>query len=181
MSTLIDAESIIYLFNKLFQQSQNTVLVRGRSEPIYLPANSQCRFDQIVFAHGFVASAFHEVAHWCVAGDQRRLLEDYGYWYQPDGRSVGQQAEFERVEVKPQALEWVFSKASNQRFCLSADNLSAGLSVSQSFKLAIIAQVQEYFELGFPERADLMISALCEEFRGGSSLAINAFCLDDLN
>ncbi|GAM69307.1 transporting ATPase [Vibrio sp. JCM 19236] len=25
----------------------------------------------------------HEIAHWCVAGPKRRLLEDFGYWYEP--------------------------------------------------------------------------------------------------
>lgn len=51
----------------------------------------------------------HELAHWCIAGPERRLLADYGYWYEPDGRTEQIQAEFEKVEVKPQAVEWILS------------------------------------------------------------------------
>ncbi len=53
----------------------------------------------------FYASALHEIAHWCIAGENRCQQVDYGYWYEPNGRSEERQFEFEKVEVKPQALE----------------------------------------------------------------------------
>ncbi len=39
------------------------------------------------------------------------LLPDLGYWYAPDGRIEEQQALFEQVEIKPQAIEWLFAKS----------------------------------------------------------------------
>jgi elongation factor P hydroxylase len=64
----------------------------------------------------YLASALHEVAHWCLAGVERRKLEDYGYWYSPDGRSRGEQSAFENVEARPQALEWILSDTCNSCF-----------------------------------------------------------------
>ena len=81
----------------------------GEDEPIYLPADQQCAHHRIIFAHGFFASALHEISHWCIAGPERRLLVDFGYWYEPDGRDVLKQAEFERLEIKPQAVEWALA------------------------------------------------------------------------
>ena len=70
-----------------------------------------------------LGGALHEVAHWCVAGPRRRCLDDYGYWYAPDGRDAAAQAEFLRVEVRPQALEALFCAACNHPFRVSLDNL----------------------------------------------------------
>lgn len=94
-------DDLIRLFNATFETGHNTVLLRGDSEPLYLPADANCSRHRIFFAHGFYASALHEIAHWCLAGQRRRQLEDYGYWYRPDGRDAWEQAEFERVESRP--------------------------------------------------------------------------------
>lgn len=79
-----DYNHLISVFNQTFMPSHNTELLLGGDEPIYLPASEEHRHHRIIFARGFYASALHEVAHWCIAGPQRRLLEDYGYWYHPD-------------------------------------------------------------------------------------------------
>lgn len=57
-------------------------------------------------------------------GKERRKLEDFGYWYEPDGRSEERQRDFEKVEVKPQALEWILATAAGFRYFASADNLN---------------------------------------------------------
>src|SRR5690606_41366486 len=88
-----DIADLIRLFDDEFRASHNTVLVRGGDEPIYLPADEQHPQHRVIFAHGFYASALHEIAHWCIAGPERRLLVDYGYWYRPDGRTEAEQAE----------------------------------------------------------------------------------------
>src|SRR3546814_2809228 len=54
------------------------------------------------------------VAHWCLAGAARRRQDDYGYWYAADGRDLEQQHLFEQVEVKPQALELLFSDVRSE-------------------------------------------------------------------
>jgi len=79
----------------------------------------------------------------------------------PDGRDAAQQAEFERVEAKPQALEWAFHIAAGSRFRVSADNLS-GIPVDrEGFSRRVHAQLLRFAEQGFPPRAQCFIDALC--------------------
>lgn len=132
------------------------------AEPIYRPASKNHPHHRIVFANDFYASALHEIAHWCVAGKERRLLEDFGYWYNPDGRDASQQAEFEKVEIKPQAYEWVFSQAAEFKFHFSADNLLSDCGASEEFKLAVQSQVFSWIETELPCRAKLFKEALNE-------------------
>ncbi|KGJ92407.1 elongation factor P hydroxylase [Thalassotalea sp. ND16A] len=153
-------QDLINIFAELFFTSENTRLVKGDDEPVYLPADSGCDFHRVIFAHGFYASAFHEVSHWCIAGANRRLIEDFGYWYAPDGRDAQQQQQFEQVEIKPQAIEWAFCVASGFNFNVSADNLS-GIEVDRfGFQHKVYLQVQHYLAHGFPARAQQFIDAL---------------------
>lgn len=167
-----DHRILVDLFSVCFEQQFNTRLVANASvqpqlarefatEPVYLPTNPQCPFNRIVFAHGFFSSALHEIAHWCIAGKARRRLVDYGYWYEPDDRNADQQAEFERVEVKPQAIEWAFCLASGYPFEVSADNLSSVQVDRAGFRAKVHAQLTRYFTAGFPPRAKHFIEALC--------------------
>lgn len=132
------------MFNQSLGVKYQTRLVGGGAEPEYIPASNSAVCHQIIFTHDYFASALHELAHWCVAGEQRRLQHDYGYWYEPDGRTPEQQQAFEQVEVRPQALEWMFSEACGVRFRVSADNLDANLGASHEFTQAIVAQVHRY-------------------------------------
>ena len=104
----------------------------------------------------------HEISHWLIAGQQRRQLVDYGYWYVPDGRSAKQQKQFEQVEIKPQALEWILSEACGYRFVLSVDNLNGEPGDISSFKQAIVEQVQVYCREGLPARAKQLRDCLCK-------------------
>jgi elongation factor P hydroxylase len=153
-------QDLIQLFDHSFAIIENTRLVKGSDEPIYLPAGDKCNYHQIVFAHGYFASALHEVAHWCIAGKERRLLQDYGYWYCPDGRDQTQQTEFEQVEVRPQAIEWAFSIAANKDFRVSTDNLSGVPADAQVFQYRVREQALAYLHHGFPARAQHFIQVL---------------------
>lgn len=156
-------QDLINIFNHTFRDSYNTVLIAGEDEPVYLPAEGVHKQHRIVFAHYFYASALHEIAHWLVAGEQRRLLVDYGYWYEPDGRDAGQQAEFEKVEVTPQAIEWALAASCGFKFEVSADNLS-GISIDRlGFKHKVHDKVICFLQNGFAERTMLLIDA-CREF-----------------
>ena len=161
-------KDLIMLFNTTFTETENTVLIKGGHEPIYIPANKSQLHHQIVFAHGYFASALHEIAHWCIAGKQRRLLEDYGYWYSPDGRDVTQQTEFEKVEVKPQAIEWAFSCASGKPFSVSTDNLNGESSDPQCFQKAVQQQAKHYLDNAFPPRAAEFIRVLQAFYQTGN-------------
>ncbi|MCO4836751.1 MAG: elongation factor P hydroxylase [Oceanospirillaceae bacterium] len=172
--TPCQCQKIITLFDELFAHSHHTKLVcalcDGRygeaDEPVYEPANAVRSYHQLVFAHGYFSSALHEISHWCVAGSARRLLEDFGYWYQPDGRSALEQAEFEKVEIKPQAIEWLLSLASNTVFVASADNLSGEKCDDLAFRLLLSAQARRYLAHGLPTRAALLLSKLQQTYGG---------------
>lgn len=155
-----DINDLISIFDQCFFQEFNTLLQGGAEEPIYLPADKQTPHHRIMFSYDYFASALHEIAHWCVAGEERRGQVDYGYWYEPDGRSVDQQVEFERVEVKPQALEWLLAEAAGRKFRVSADNLSLRLGASDAFKADIALQARSYCKNGIPERPKRLIHAL---------------------
>ncbi|CAI8157089.1 MAG: Elongation factor P hydroxylase [Pseudidiomarina mangrovi] len=150
---------LIQVFSECFSVTENTRLIAGEHEPYYQPAG-ELPYHQVVFAHGFFASALHEIAHWCIAGAKRRQLFDYGYWYEPDGRNAEQQAVFEQVERKPQALEWLFSLCCGSEFQVSVDNLS-GIEVDRhGFTAAVRQQLQSYLQHGLPPRAEQFARAL---------------------
>jgi len=169
-------QDLIALFNESFSELYNTRLVKGGEEPIYLPANEIRNYHAIYFAHGYYSSALHEVSHWLIAGKERRQLEDFGYWYVPDGRTAEQQKVFEQVEVKPQAIEWILSVAAGYRFYISADNLNGEATDAYDFKHAVLDQVKTYSIQGLPERAEQLRKKLSGFY--GTSDCIDVECFD---
>ncbi|MDD1783219.1 elongation factor P hydroxylase [Enterovibrio sp. ZSDZ35] len=156
-----DYNDLISVFNQTFIDTFNTELLLGGDEPIYLPADEENAKHRIIFARGFFASALHEVAHWCIAGPERRLLEDYGYWYQPDGRDEVTQMEFEKVEIKPQAVEWILSASCGFRFQVSCDNLNGNFEPDRPlFTDKVRRQVLAYLDADMPPRAKAYSDAL---------------------
>ena len=173
-------QDLISVFKECFFISHNTVLVKGEGEPIYLPQNESRNHNEIHFAHGFFASALHEISHWLIAGEQRRKLEDFGYWYEPDGRSEAQQSLFEKMEVKPQAIEWILSKACGFSFRVSCDNLNGHESDTEPFKKAVLEQVKTYLKNGLPERTEKLKSALSKFYKNEIILTADDFSLNEL-
>ena len=172
-------QDLINLFNHCFDKEFNTRLVKGADEPIYLPASESCNYHQLIFAHGYYASALHEVAHWCIAGRKRRLLEDFGYWYEADGRNAEEQKVFEQVEKKPQAVEWAFCAAANKKFNVSADNLNGFQGDANAFKRSVYAQILLYIDKGFPPQAQLFIKSLTEFYHVAFPLTVEHFNFED--
>lgn len=166
---------LILHFNHWFSHL-NVNLVKGDFEPEYFPA-TVTQPARIQFAHGFFNSALHEISHWSIAGEQRRLLPDLGYWYAPDGRTQEQQALFEQVEIKPQAIEWLFAQAFGRKFRVSLDNLTGEGGDGRTFKDNVFAQVQRYFngEAKLPRDAKRFIECICYCTRGGKTLQIAEF------
>lgn len=154
-------QDLIEIFNQTFFADYNTKLELGGDEPIYLPADSQTPYHRIIFARGFYASALHEIAHWCVAGPERRLLEDFGYWYEPDGRTAEVQAAFEQVEVRPQAYEWILALSAGFPFNVSCDNLHGDFEPDRlGFMHKVHAQVMDILQAGLPVRVKMLSYAL---------------------
>ena len=129
------------LFDECFAKQFNTQLVGGAAEPYYC-APHEGNPAEIHFSHDYFRSALHEIAHWCVAGDERRQRNDYGYWYAPDGRNAEQQREFEKVEVMPQAWELLFCAACGHPFRVSMDNLDNSPSDVSDFEKAVFEQAK---------------------------------------
>ena len=155
-----DVSELIQLFDNTFFEKYNTRLVRGGDEPLYLPAGKETDYAQIIFAHGYFSSALHEIAHWCIAGPERRKQVDYGYWYAPDGRNAEQQAKFEAVEVLPQAIEWAYCLACGLKFNVSIDNLNGEQGDVLAFKSSVAYKLSQLLTHGFPERAEMFLEVL---------------------
>jgi elongation factor P hydroxylase len=152
-------EQLIEIFDGCFADDFNTRLIKGDDEPIYLPADDDVPYNRIVFAHGFYASGLHEISHWCIAGKARRELVDFGYWYCPDGRDAMTQSQFEDVEVKPQAFDWLFCVAAGFPFNVSCDNLEGDFEPDRIAFSAASCQVMTYLEQGIPERPARLFGA----------------------
>ena len=173
-----EAEQVDWLilhFNHWFSHL-NVTLIKGDFEPEYFPATSDTS-ARIQFAHGFFNSALHEISHWTIAGDERRKLADLGYWYAPDGRTAEQQALFEQVEIKPQAIEWLFAQAFGRKFRVSLDNLTGDAGNGSTFKDNVFEQLQKYFngEAQLPRDAECFIHCICICCRAGNPLQIDEF------
>lgn len=175
-----DCQDLIHLFADCFASEFNTRLVGGAPEPVYLPMDAEEPMHRIIFTLDYYRSALHEIAHWCVAGAARRQLADFGYWYAPDGRTAEQQGAFEQVEVKPQALEWLFCEAAGHPFRVSLDNLSGDATDATPFKTRVVEQVQNYLSDGIPERPARFIDALLTHYRPGSALQAQDFSVERL-
>jgi len=180
---LFDPAQLERVFSDCFADSCNTRLLGGAAEPFYQPAVVSVGYHALYYRADFFASALHEVAHWCIAGAQRRLQPDFGYWYTPEGRSVEQQNSFELLEYKPQALEWFFSQACAYRFQVSPDNPdldSAGMLDITAFQRRVVAQALAWQKEGLPTRAGVFYAALCREFRTYIPAAQLSFTLAQL-
>jgi hypothetical protein len=154
---MIKAAHVETIFNATFTRF-NTQLKGGALEPVYRARQDEGLPDLIYYREDYTASALHEVSHWCLAGKARRRLDDFGYWYIAD-RDGRQQQDFELVETRPQALEWIFSKAAGLPFRVSVDNCK--MVTSASFKKQVQDAV-EALRLSLPSRAGLMAAALAE-------------------
>lgn len=173
-------QDLIVLFEQCFLTTYNTRLIKGEDEPIYLPMSKDRDYHSIVFAHGYFSSALHECSHWFIAGEKRRMLEDFGYWYVPDGRNTEQQALFQQVEVKPQAIEWILSVACKHSFRVSVDNLNGSSADTDTFKKAVFDQVLDYCAQGLPPRAEVFRRALCSFYKSPLELSSDAYDLEGI-
>ena len=175
------SERLENVFHDCFLLAENTRLVGGAEEPLYQPAQAAGEACLLYYREDFFASALHEIAHWCIAGQARRRQLDFGYWYAPEGRNPVQQRAFEAVEVQPQALEWYFSQACGYQFRVSVDNLDPGsgkLPDTLDFRRQVAAQARHWQREGLPRRAGVFYTALTVEFNTGLDIADLEFAED---
>lgn len=153
------AERISSAFNRAFHERWNTVMSGGGDEPLYLPAIDGGP-ARIVFTRDYASSALHEAAHWCIAGSARRERVDYGYEYQAPPRSSAQARRFFRLETRCQALELLFSRAADQAFTVSVDDLDASPAAIRRFERAVREAAERLRFAGLPPRAALFRDVL---------------------
>lgn len=153
------------LFAACFGERYQTTLCGGHDEPFYQPPDGR-EPARLCYRADYFRSALHEVAHWCVAGVERRRLPDFGYWYEPDGRSAAQQQAFQAAEVRPQAFELVFCAAAGHRFSVSLDNLgmNAGTDVA-AFESRVFEVAQNLLDAP-PKRMAQWARCLSGHYRG---------------
>lgn len=179
-------QDLVQIFDACFGASHNTQLVKGGCEPLYLPSHTKLDgyvtrpYHQIIFAHGFFRSALHEIAHWLVAGAQRRQRVDYGYWYEEDGRSAAQQVQFEQVEVRPQAIEWILTRSCGHKFCVSIDNLNGEMTNPEPFKRAVAAQAQQIIDEGLSVRMSVLQRSLASHYGQSNALDKEQYAFENL-
>jgi elongation factor P hydroxylase len=169
---VFDSQRLEQVFERCFLAGENTRLVGGAREPLYQPAAAAGTPHLLFYREDYFASALHEISHWCIAGPERRQLQDFGYWYAPEGRSPAQQRAFEAVEVKPQTLEWYFSQACGYPFRVSVDNfdpVSGALPDTHDFRQRLEFQARQWQVTGLPSRAKRFFYALAAEY--GNNLA----------
>lgn len=154
----IDANDIVEVFDQVFYAEYCTSLRSGAAEPYYEVTRDGAL---IHFREDFVASALHEVAHWCLAGAERRQLNDYGYWYEGQ-RDRTAQRRFEAVETRPQALEWIFSRALGLPFRVSADNLDLPGHDTKPFRTAVRDAALSMLKTGLNQRSQRFAEALAK-------------------
>ncbi len=154
---MIQLNTLLKLLNSNYLNHYNTKIVGGFNEPFYKTFEGK-QPAQIQFSHDYIRSALHELAHWCVAGKERRKQDDFGYWYAADGRNQQQQNEFFKVEIKPQAIEWAFSIVLGIPFEASVDNLGTQVQGVDEFNNNLRNQLSEYVKNGFPKRTAEILS-----------------------
>jgi elongation factor P hydroxylase len=148
-------DDLVHHFNADLGASYRVRLIGGGLEPFYqAPKNGN--LGKIIFREDFIASALHEVAHWCLAGSRRRRLDDYGYWY-VERRTQREQLAFEQAEARPQGLACLFSEAIGLPFVVSSDD-PAQLP-SQIFKTSVF-DARDELETDLPPRAERFIRRL---------------------
>ncbi|MBV1905750.1 MAG: elongation factor P hydroxylase [Pseudomonadales bacterium] len=156
----INARQISELFNSRFGIRYNTLLHGGAREPLYIPADLHRNVPaELHFTSDYPRSALHEIAHWCIAGPERRRLVDFGYRYVPPPRTLDQQRQFFQQELQTQALESIFCEACGIPFSPSADNFAVEASMVLGFA-GKVAECAKQWRIGISGRADFFVRCL---------------------
>lgn len=184
------APELEIIFGDLFTSRYRTCLKGGAEEPLYLPAgNEKSGVHSVIYTRDYFASALHEVAHWCLAGADRRWQTDYGYWYIKGPRTASQQIRFQQVEQVPQALEWIFSSACRFPFRVSLDDpglipglnsgvvqgvvpgaVSGVVPACKNFNRLVQERAIFFTKKGLPLRAAAFAKQLARRFGGNAYL-----------
>ena len=142
MHTYIDDDKLCDILISLLAKSlPNLIIKGGADEPFYQAPKGDTKAT-IYFRSNYPRSLLHELSHYCLAGERRRKLDDFGYWYSPCGRTADEQSLFEKVEARPQGLEKAMCEAIGIKFLPSLDDFS-GNPPSDEFLYSLNCAYQE--------------------------------------
>jgi elongation factor P hydroxylase len=156
----LDHREIARRFNAMAGHRYRTVLLGGAAEPLYVPA-SDAHPAEIHYTLDYAQSALHELAHWCIAGGERRRQADYGYWYQPPPRDALARMRFFAVETRVQGLELLLARAAGVRFHVSVDD--PGTDPGE-FAAHVHAAARGWLAHGLPSRTRAVFEALAPDW-----------------
>lgn len=117
---------------RVFANILPDLIIKGDAEEPFYKAPQVDSHAILYFRSNYPRSLLHEIAHYCLAGDRRRGVDDFGYWYTPCGRTAEEQRRFEVVEARPQGLEKAMCEIVGLKFSPSLDDFS-GRPPSESF------------------------------------------------
>ena len=157
MNTLNDDELCAVLIQNLSEALPELEIQGGADEPFY-EAVKDGKKAVLYFRDNYPRSLLHELSHYCLAGDRRRKLDDFGYWYFPCGRTEEEQLLFEQVEARPQGLEKAMCEAIGIKFSPSLDDFS-GRGASDSFLKKLDASYNE-MHTSAPPTAKIALQAI---------------------
>ncbi|CAA0089552.1 Elongation factor P hydroxylase [Zhongshania aliphaticivorans] len=140
----IDDQYCKCLIDAFFYVFPDLTISGGADEPYYRAPKDGVNAT-IFFKENYPRSLLHEISHFCLAGDRRRGVDDFGFWYSPCGRSEEEQQKFEAVEARPQGLEKLFCEIVGLKFSPSLDDFS-GKPLSKSFLVGLNAAYKEMLE-----------------------------------
>lgn len=156
MNTLNDDELCAVLIQSLSEALPELEIQGGADEPFYEAAKDGKK-AVLYFRDNYPRSLLHELSHYCLAGDRRRKLDDFGYWYFPCGRTEEEQLLFEQVEARPQGLEKAMCEAIGIKFSPSLDDFS-GRPASDSFLQQLDKAYQEMLISAPPTASKVLIA-----------------------
>lgn len=132
--------------------------IKGDAEQPFYEAPTANTHAILYFRSNYPRSLLHEISHYCLAGDRRRGLDDFGYWYAPCGRTTEEQQRFEEVEARPQGLEKAMCEIVGLKFSPSLDDFS-GRPPSECFLQELEKAYQE-MRVNPPPTASKVLSGL---------------------
>ena len=156
----MELEFLTKTFHTLFAESDDpTILLGNAKEPVYLPKNSSNPYNRIYYRDNFLSSALHEICHWTIAGQARRQIVDFGYWYTDQRGSQRMQKSFLKVEIVPQALEWILTSSLDQPFFVSLDSFGDS-ELLPDFRKSVRDKALTFYNGRKPPRFEKLLSRI---------------------
>lgn len=142
MKNLASDDELCQFLMSGFSEIFPDLTIKGGAEEPFYEASKSSSMAVLYFRSNYPRSLLHEISHYCLAGERRRQIDDFGYWYSPCGRPQEEQERFEAVEARPQGLEKALCEIIGIKFSPSLDDFS-GRPPSQAFLHELDRSYQE--------------------------------------